>query len=117
MLGNRVLHIGIFGANRRQLRPGLSGNARVVAVAGYPAEGLDPSIRAYGNLDELLADPEDAALPIPGDLPAPPYIAHYARFLLDGTPMPASLDEEMALHEAAATGAQIAVRYPDRDRR
>jgi hypothetical protein len=82
-----------------------------------------PNFGAWGN-DQIrvfgargMAESVDAALPISGDLPAPPYIAHYARFLLDGTPMPASLDEEMALHEAAATGARIAVRYPDRDRR
>ncbi len=58
MSSNHTLHIGLFGANGHQLCPALSGNTRVVAVAGLPTEGLDPSIRAYGSLDELLADPE-----------------------------------------------------------
>ena len=58
MSSSHTLHIGLFGANGHQLRPGLSGNTRVVALAGLPGEGLDPSIRAYDSLDELIADPD-----------------------------------------------------------
>jgi len=55
---NDVIHIGLYGTNGHQLSPHLAGRARVVAVADYPSEGLNPPIRAYQGLEDLLADPE-----------------------------------------------------------
>jgi predicted dehydrogenase len=52
------IRIGLYGTNGHQLPLKLPPRARVVAVADYPTEKLDPSVRIYENLSGLLADPE-----------------------------------------------------------
>jgi len=66
---------------------------------------------------------ERTDLPIPGDVASPLYIEHYVNYLLEGTPMPTPVEEEvamtramLALHEAAVTGESATVHYPDRSR-
>ncbi len=59
------VNVALYGANGHQIHALLAGNprARLVALAGFPREHLppalrdDPAVRAYGTLDELLADP------------------------------------------------------------
>ena len=64
---------------------------------------------------------DEFTLPFPDDLVLPTYIYHYANYLLDGTPMLRSFEEEMAmtqamitLHEASVRGERVVVPYPDR---
>jgi predicted dehydrogenase len=57
-MGEKVLHIGLYGTNGHQLPLDLPVRARVVAVADYPTSGLPESVRAYADLDEMLADPD-----------------------------------------------------------
>jgi predicted dehydrogenase len=52
------IRIGLYGTNGHQLPLHLPPRARVVAVADYPREDLEPGIRAYDDLPALLADPE-----------------------------------------------------------
>ena len=114
----------VASINLNYLNPPNFGDWGNDQVRVFGTRGMAESMDGFRRHRLYLPDREDTALPIPGDLPAPPYIAHYARLLLDGTPMPASLDEEiamtramLALHEAAATRERISVCYPDRDGR
>lgn len=52
------IRIGLFGTNGHQLPLHLPPRARVVAVADYPREDLDPAIRVFDDLPALLTDPE-----------------------------------------------------------
>lgn len=52
------IRIGLYGTNGHQLPLHLAAPARVVAVADYAREDLDPAIRVYNDLPALLGDPE-----------------------------------------------------------
>jgi len=53
-----LIRIGLYGTNAHQLPLHPCPRARVVAVADYPTKELDPEIRVYGTLKDMLADPE-----------------------------------------------------------
>ncbi len=90
---------------------------RVFGTGGM-AETVDGYSRSTLYLNEREAAVE---LPIPGDVASPLYIRHYVDYLLDGTPMPTSFEDEMdmtramlALHEASLIDKRVEVRYPHR---
>ena len=113
---------GVGSINLNYLNPsnfGVWGNDQVRV---FGTEGMAETVDGFRRSSAYIPGRESTDLPFPDDLPSPVYINHYARYLLDGTPMPIPFAEEMAmtramlaLHEAAETGERVTVYYPDRE--
>ncbi|MFZ4395241.1 MAG: Gfo/Idh/MocA family protein [Kiritimatiellia bacterium] len=67
----------------------------------FGTKGMAESVDGFRRHALYLPERGDRTeLPIPQDLPTPLYIEHYVNFLLDGTPMPTSFEEEVAMTRA-----------------
>jgi predicted dehydrogenase len=113
---------GVGSINLNYLNPSNFGAWGNDQVRVFGTKGMAETVDGFRRSSAYIPGRESTELPFPDDLVSPVYIAHYARYLLDGTPMPIPFEEEMAmtramlaLHEAAVTGARVTVRYPDRD--
>jgi predicted dehydrogenase len=112
---------GVASINLNYLNPDNFGTWGNDQVRVYGTEGMAETVDGFRRSSAYIPGKESTDLPFPDDLPSPVYIDHYARHLLDGTPMPIPFKEEiamtramLALHEAAETGERITVHYPDR---
>ena len=82
----------------------------------YGTKGMAESVDGFRRSRLYLEGREASGLPMPDDPISTDYLEHYVNFLLDGTPMPASRDEEIAAlraaiaaHEAAVSGERVTV--------
>jgi predicted dehydrogenase len=111
---------GVGSINLNYLNPDNFGTWGNDQVRVYGTRGMAETVDGFRRSSVYIPEQESTDLPFPDDLADPLYINHYARHLLDGTPMPIPFAEEMAmtramlaLHEAAATRKRITVHYPD----
>ena len=88
----------------------------------FGTKGMVDTVDGFRRHSLYLPGRDEFDLPFPDDLVSPMTILHYVNYLLHGTPMPMSFEEEMAMtramlamHEAAVAGEWIEVQYPDLD--
>ena len=113
---------GIGSINLNYLNPPNFGTWGNDQVRVFGTRGMAETVDGFRRHSLYVPGRESTELPFPEDLVSPMYIDHYARYLLDGTPMPTPFAEEiamtramLALQEAADTGQRIYVPYTDRE--
>ncbi|MHB9024579.1 MAG: Gfo/Idh/MocA family protein [Armatimonadota bacterium] len=115
-----ILENGAIGAiNYNYLNPmnfGAWGNDQIRV---YGTKGMAESVDGLQRNRLCIPGREETDLPMPPHPLPTDYLEHYVNCLLDGTPMPVSLQDEMAAlraviaaHQSALTGARVVVKAP-----
>jgi len=107
----------VASMNLNYLNPRNFGSWGNEQIRVYGTLGMAESVDGFRRHRLYIEGREDTELPMPQHPLSTDYLEHYVNYLLDGTPMPASREEEIAAlraaiaaHEAAVTGRHVAVR-------